>query len=293
MLGWMQTGKHIARGVIVWAVLLAQTGFLLADDKARTYGPLPTQVVSINLCTDILAMQLAAPGQLISVSNLATDPHVSPMATEAGDYLINHGRAEEIYHLNPDLVLAASWTNPATLRMLEYLDVPVVVFDAANNFEDVRRQVIKMGVALGRQNQATKIVDEFDERLSALRARPTTHPGAVMFHANGLTTGDDSLSGQMLRAAGFDNLAANAGYHTLDRLSLEALVMLKPEVIITSATYPNASRSETIMTHPVVKALGNPKMGEIATDHDWFCGSPKVLDAVERLADIRAKAGDE
>jgi iron complex transport system substrate-binding protein len=40
----------------------------------------PRRVVSINLCTDQLAMMLAAPGQLVSVSDLAADPHSSAMA---------------------------------------------------------------------------------------------------------------------------------------------------------------------------------------------------------------------
>ena len=46
--------------------------------------PAPRRVVSINLCTDQLAMMLAAPGQLVSVSQLAGDPHSSAMA-EAGE----------------------------------------------------------------------------------------------------------------------------------------------------------------------------------------------------------------
>ena len=40
----------------------------------------PARVVSMNLCTDQLAMLLAAPGQLLSVSKLARDPMSSAMA---------------------------------------------------------------------------------------------------------------------------------------------------------------------------------------------------------------------
>mgnify|MGYP006999250795 CR=1 FL=1 len=43
----------------------------------------PARVVSMNLCTDQLAMALAAPGQLISVSYIARDPRASAMAEEA------------------------------------------------------------------------------------------------------------------------------------------------------------------------------------------------------------------
>src|SRR6056300_563463 len=57
----------------------------------------PLRVVSMNLCTDQLAMMLADEGQLISVSDIATDPNMSPMAEAARAYPINHGQAEEIF----------------------------------------------------------------------------------------------------------------------------------------------------------------------------------------------------
>ena len=43
----------------------------------------PERVVSIDPCTDQLALMLAAPGQLVSVRHLATDPRSSAMAEEA------------------------------------------------------------------------------------------------------------------------------------------------------------------------------------------------------------------
>ena len=65
------------------------------------------------------------PGQLVSVSSLAQDPRTSLMADRAAAFPANHGRAEEIYLLRPDLVLASSFTTPATLSMLRRLGVPV------------------------------------------------------------------------------------------------------------------------------------------------------------------------
>ena len=52
------------------AVMLALAGPVAAQP--------PQRVVSMNLCTDQLAMMLAGPGQLISVSHLGHDPAVSP-----------------------------------------------------------------------------------------------------------------------------------------------------------------------------------------------------------------------
>ena len=56
---------------------LVQTGAAWAEADAP--APVPARVVSINLCTDQLAMLLAAPGQLLSVSHLAREPQSSSM----------------------------------------------------------------------------------------------------------------------------------------------------------------------------------------------------------------------
>src|SRR5690606_9543877 len=84
-------------------------------------GEPPRRVVSVNLCTDELAMLLAAPGQLVSVSHIAHDPLSNPMAAAARAYPANYGRAEEIWLLEPDLVLAGEFTAGPVVAMLRRL----------------------------------------------------------------------------------------------------------------------------------------------------------------------------
>lgn len=55
------------------------------------------RVVSINVCTDQLAMLLAREGQLQSVSYLSRDPQLSVMADKAERLPINHAQAEEVF----------------------------------------------------------------------------------------------------------------------------------------------------------------------------------------------------
>ena len=71
---------------------LASAAALLVAGSADAEAP--TRVVSMNLCTDQLAMLLADEGQLLSVSHIAFDPLASPMVEEAAGYEKNHGQAE-------------------------------------------------------------------------------------------------------------------------------------------------------------------------------------------------------
>lgn len=245
----------------------------------------PRRVVSMNLCTDQLAMMLASPGQLISVSNLAKDPMTSAMTEEARAFPVNHGSAEEIFLLRPDLVLTGSYTNPATTELLQRLGIPVAVFDPANSMEDVRASILSMGQALGREDAALALAARFDAQLASLRAAPPSGLRAALYYANGYSLGDQTLAGQILATAGFANVTAETGLSSSGFLPLEVLIVANPDLVIQGDRYPGASRSEELLDHPALAALGARLPREMLADRDWICGTPKVLKAV---SDLRA-----
>jgi iron complex transport system substrate-binding protein len=244
-------------------------------------------VVSLNLCTDQLAMMLAAEGQLHSVSYIALDRRASAMAEEAQAYVINHGLAEDIYLMQPDLVVAGQYTRRSTTQMLERLGIPVVTFPISSSLEDVRDSLIRMGDVLHREEAAALLLADFDARLAALRAEIEERPSAVLYYANGYTSGDNTLAGRILHAAGFENAAVEAGYDGGLKLPLEVLAMTEPDAVITAKPYPGSSRSEEILDHPAVRAFRAGREGATMTDHDWVCGTPYVLRAIEELGAAR------
>jgi iron complex transport system substrate-binding protein len=242
--------------------------------------------VSINLCTDQLAMMLAAPGQLVSVSDLAADPHSSAMAETARAYPVNQGRAEEVYLLAPDLVLAGAYTDPATVQMLRRVGLRVEQFDTARSLGDTRDRIAQMARVLGREDAGTALIAEFDARLAALETEAGPRPRAALYHPNGYTLGGGTLADDILRAAGFRNLAAAMAQFG-GTLPLEQLVMAAPDLLISAAPLPGASRSEAVLGHPALDALRKGRAGLRITSPDWICGTPHVLNAVERLTEAR------
>ncbi|MFD0858147.1 ABC transporter substrate-binding protein [Roseovarius aquimarinus] len=249
----------------------------------------PERVVSINLCTDQLAMLLAGEGQLLSVSRIALDRRVSPMADEAAGYAINAGRAEEVHVMRPDLVVAGSYTSRETVAMLRRLGIEVIQFDITRSLEDVRARILEMGAALGRQKAAEEMVARFDADLAELRAGARVgggDPRAALYYANGYTSGEQSLADDILAAAGLRNAPAEAGYDW-GKLPLEILAMLDPELVITTRRYPGGSRAEEVMDHPVVTGLSGQAASAAMTDQDWVCGTPFVLRAISDMAEAR------
>ena len=81
----------------------------------------PSRVVSINLCTDQILLQLVDRDRIASVTYLATDPAISYYADRAIGIKKNHGLAEEILPLKPDLILAGTFTSRPTTLLLKKL----------------------------------------------------------------------------------------------------------------------------------------------------------------------------
>ncbi|MBI1219646.1 MAG: ABC transporter substrate-binding protein [Rhodobacteraceae bacterium] len=244
---------------------------------------MPARVVSMNLCTDQLAMLLAAPGQLVSVSFLAADPLSSAMVAEAAGYPKNHGQAEEVFLLHPDLVLAGTYTTRASVDLLRRLGVKVAIIPAPDSLDSVGAAMRAVGAALGREAAADAMAGRFEADLAALRARPLPPDRAALYAPSGYTSGTGTIADDILRAAGFRNVAAEAGIIGYARLPLERLVLATPDALVTSQHYPGASRPEAILHHPVLRdmiaRLGPPQVA----GPDWDCGTPKLIDAIAAL----------
>jgi iron complex transport system substrate-binding protein len=254
---------------------------------AAALADAPRRVVSMNLCTDQLAIMLAEEGQLVSVSAIARDPLSSVMHEEAARFPLNHGGAEEIYLLQPDLVLAGTWTDPAAVSMLERLGIEVARLPVADRLEDIPARIAEMGDLLGREVAAQALIRRFETDLAALSGAPDG-PRAAFYYPNGYTLGTGSLGHDILAHAGFTHIVGDLGRNASGRVALELLVRAAPDLIVGSATYPGASRSEEILDHPALRALLSVA-ASTTSGPDWVCGTPHVTGALADLA--RARAG--
>jgi iron complex transport system substrate-binding protein len=254
----------------------------------------PERVVSVNLCTDQLALMLAEPGQLVSVSRLAHDPDSSVMVDAARAVPSNGSGAEEVYLLAPDLVLASTFTAPATVNLLRDLGIRVEQFAPAQALSDVPDRLRRMGRALGREAEAARLIANFENELARFAEDvPADRPRAALTYVNSFSSGSATLAGDILRVAGFDNVADEIGLSGSGKLLLEDLVLLDPDVIIQGRDYPGAARAEDNLAHPVLRALKGTRVDRDITDRSWICGTPHVLEAVAALSALRLDMGGE
>ncbi|WP_309085220.1 ABC transporter substrate-binding protein [Chelativorans sp.] len=245
--------------------------------------------MSLNLCTDQLAMALAAPGQLISISFLSRDPMLSPLSEKATAYPINHGRAEEVFLERPNLVVTGTYSLQNTTPLLKRLGFRVEEFSFVQTLDTIPGEIRRMGALLGREERAEALARSFETELADIESRRCeARPTALAYEQAGVALGRGTLADSVLAAAGFRNLASEAGIEGMAPFPLELIVEQKPDIIITRAGEEDApSLGARVPHHPALRAFSGTRIGPFVPRGAWSCGGPFVIQAVKALAALR------
>lgn len=273
------------RASAFWSVAfcLAAGLALFVQNSADAAGA-PQRVVSINVCTDQLALLLADDRQLKSVSYLSQDPDLSVMAAKAYRVPVNHAQAEEVFLMKPDLVLAGTFSSRATVGLLRKLGVRVEEFAPARSFGDIENHLHRMGELLGRQAEASREINGMKSALTAIKL-PVHRKTVALYYANSYTSGRGTLVDEAVRLAGLDNLADKAGVTGSAPLPLEKLLLQKPDILVRSSRDRAPALAFENFEHPALRALEKQARAITIADNLTVCGGPFSVKAVAELAE--------
>jgi iron complex transport system substrate-binding protein len=136
--------------------------------------------------------------------------------------------------VRPDLVLCDPFTRPETLALLAQVDVPVVTTQNPESFDDIARNVRRIGAWCHLEEEAGRLVATMEARLLALRARAPEVAAFRVLNLDGAlhVHGRPSLFDAVVTAAGAQNLAAAKGVGPFRKLDLESVLAWRPDVIV-------------------------------------------------------------
>lgn len=283
----------------VWVLaILASMAVLLLPAAVPPSGSAaaerPARVASLNLCTDQLLVRLLDAERIASVSFLAADPTYSAVAEAAAALPLNHGRAEEILRQEPDLVLAAPYGARATVALLRRLGVSVLEVPLPASLDDARANIRTVAEALGEPERGEALVAELTSSVEENRDHavdPRSRPSAIVYEANGITLGRGGLSDDVLNAAGLRNVAAEMGIFGPAPLSMERVMMARPDVLVLQDDGRGAPAQATAMLrHPAMAWLRENTESVIVPRALWSCGGPEVSTALDVLVEARRRA---
>ena len=249
----------------------------------------PQRIVSINVCTDQLLLNLVPRERIASLSYIAADSRTSGIAQDVGGIHLNHGVAEEIVSLAPDLILTGEFGLRPTVTVLRRLGYAILEVPMASTLDDVAQNIMTLGRELEVEAQATALVADFKRRLERLSYRAEgARPLFVNYDANGWTTGQTGLLADIVHRAGLATPGDILGFEQANKLSLETLLLLRPALIDLGYPWddPPALASE-LRRHPALAAVMRSAETLEIPDSAWLCGTAHSLDALEQLRNAR------
>jgi iron complex transport system substrate-binding protein len=272
----------LSRFVLVLGVMMLS----IMDVRAQS----PQRIVSLNLCTDQLLMALVAPARIASITWLSRsegDPSLLPMVRRLP---VNHGSAEEVLALRPDLVVAGRFTTGTTRALLRKVGVPLLEVDSASDWQGVRRITREVAAAVGEAARGEELLQQMDATLAELaRRRPVIPLRAIGWSGAGDDVpGRDTMFNTILEAAGAINLGARAGAGSFD---LEQVLHAAPQVLLRGAAYAGkpALRND-VANHRVLRAL--PGVATVQYPEAVYgCAVPSAALLAVGLADRFAQLG--
>jgi iron complex transport system substrate-binding protein len=235
----------------------------------------PRRVASLNLCTDELLLQLAAPGQIASVTHLAQNPAETPLWRRARLYRKNDGSLVSVAGLRPDLVLTMGGGARDRVRIAERLGIRVLDLPFPQSLADIEQSVRQVASALGRPGAAVPVL----ARMARLKATaPRKRADTVWLGGGGRSVSADGLAAQWMGLAGLGQRRL-----TGDRISLEQLLVRPPALLLRSQYRSGQYSSEQRwLTHPLARRADRSR--SIDTDGRlWTCMGPALIPEIERL----------
>ncbi len=249
----------------------------------------PQRIVSLGPINTENVFLLGAGDRLVANTNYCVRPDAAKEKEKIGSVM--QISIEKIIGLRPDLVLATGLTQIQQVRQLESVGIRVVQFKQPASFTDICNQFIKLGILLGLEKKARKIVAESEKKVVAVQKATAGLPVKKVFLQVGslplFGSVPGSFTNDFIIMAGGSNIISNQKRGTT---SYEKVITANPDVIIIaimgSETGIAAKEKKKWMNIPVINAVTNKQVYLISPDLACSPSPPTFAHTLTLIADM-------
>lgn len=273
--------RNLASGAAALALLFSGSAMAVEQPPAPPVAAQkPMHIMSMNLCTDLLLLQMVPRTRIASITDVAHDAVEVLFPGADKGVATNWATSEDIVNQKPDLILAIDYGTPRTRKLVTAaLHVPLIQIKPANDFADIRAAIRQVGAAVGEPARAEALIRRMDARLAQIDRSPLPRRMRVVAWSGGDSVpGKDTLTNAIIEAAGAVNIAAQPGAQS-SGFDIEQLLAARPDALLYGGDYagkPSLHADEG--QHRLVRLL----YGDRRIDYDDVaheCGLPQSADS--------------
>ena len=258
-----------------------------ADNGSLTLEERPEAVISLSPTATESLFAIGAGEQVIAVDDQSNYPAEAPVSELSGF----QPNVEAIAGYEPDLVVA-SYDPGGLVKGLEKLDIPVLLQDAAPDFEAAYDQIETLGTATGNAEGARTVVESMQAEIEELAGSVPGAAGATVYHELGpdfFTATSETFIGSVYELFGLVNIAdaaADADSGGYPQLSAEYIVSENPDLIVLADTKCCEQTAATVVKRPGWDQVDAVLNGDIVEADDDITSrwGPRTVDFVAAVA---------
>lgn len=261
---------------------------LAAAGCAAQPSPHGGGIVSLNPCADAMLVELVPSGRIAAISHYSRDPAAASIAPElARRFPVNHGTAEEIVALRPDLAVIDSFASVSTREALARAGVKTLTLGWVNTIADSKAQIRELAMAVDAVPAGEAMIARIDEAVDAARTDRPAVP-ALLWIGGNTVNGAGTLLDEMMVKAGFSDHAAHYGLQGTGYLPIEHVVVDPPRVMLVPDQAGRDASSRAAQMRGWALARSGARVRQARFPRDLVnCGGPVIAKAMTRLAEVR------
>lgn len=263
-----------------------EKAIVLEDDEAREIRleEPAKRVVSLAPANTEIVYALGAESKLFGVTTYCDYPEEAKEKEKVGDFA--NPNVEKIISLSPEVVLATGGIQKGVVEKLEKVGIKVFVVEP-KNFEQLYRDIAKVGEMLGLKEEAQKLVGEMQKKVSQVEKQVRDLPKLKVFfeiYSQPLmTAGQDTFVDDMIRLSGGVNIGALAG-EGYPLFSQEELLKENPDVYIAvKGSMNNPAEIKKRAGYQGLKAVKEGRVG-VVDDNLVTRPGPRLVDGLVEVA---------
>ncbi len=241
----------------------------------------PSRIVSLSPTATESLFAIGAGSQVVAVDDQSDYPKSAPKTTLSG-FTPN---VEAIAQYRPDLVVI-SYDSKGLVSALKRLKITVIHHDAAKGFKGAYQQMRQLGLATGREADATLLIGRMKARITRIvKASREKASSLSVYHEltpDFYSATSDTFVGKVYEALGLRNIAdrADASGTGYPQLSAEYIVSASPNLIVLADSICCGQTSSTVAQRPGWDRISAVRTGSIVRIHDSIASrwGPRLVD---------------
>jgi len=257
---------------------------VIHDGGEVTLDEAPDTIVSLSPTGTEILFAIGAGDQVVAVDSFSYFPEEAPVT----DLSAFDPNVEAILAYEPDLVIASGDSNDLVAG-LEAVDVPVLLYGAANDFETAFAQFRALGDATG--NDAGSVVEQIEADLQAAADSVEVEPGLTYFHELSpdlFSATSATFIGEIYGLFDMVNIAdeADADASGYPQLSAEYIVDADPDWVFLADTICCEVTPETFGQREAFTTMTAVEQGRVVglSDDTTSRWGPRMVDFAEAVA---------